>query len=263
MKAFDIIESLNKWAKPSLIDNWDNSGFLIGNDNKNIKKILIALDLDENILNIAIDENFDMVITHHPLIFKPINKITNNTYDGNLILNIIKKDIILFTAHSNLDLAKEGVNDVLAKKLGLKNLKDLNLVFKDEIYDYGYGRIGEVQEINLMQYLKIVKSKLDVEYLKVYGETDRIVSKIAICGGSGSSFIKDAYRAGAEVYITGDIKYHDGQLGHKLGMTIVDAGHYHTEKHILPEIKKYLLNNIDGDLEIKVIMDPSLPKGIY
>ena len=116
---------MNNWAPAELIDNWDNTGFQIGNDEKDIKRILISLDLDERVYNRALDGDFHMIITHHPIIFKPITSITTSTYKEKLLFNLIQKDIVVYNAHTNLDRANNGVNDELAKLLGLRDLKHL------------------------------------------------------------------------------------------------------------------------------------------
>ncbi len=245
MKAKEIIKVMNKWAMPSLIDSWDNTGFQVGDSNRKVEKILIALDLDSDVLEKAIKEDFQMIITHHPLIFKAMESITNLTYQEKLIYDLIKNEIVVYNAHTNLDQARGGVNDELGKLLGLKNSEILRPNEDIEISSYGYGKIGDIEEIDLLEYLKTIKTSLDTKHLIVYGEANRKIKRVAVCGGSGSGFIEDAYEKGASLYITGDIKYHDAQLAHGLGMTLIDAGHYHTEKIILPIIKEYLNNNIE------------------
>lgn len=253
---------MNEWAMPSLVDKWDNTGFQIGNGNKEINKILIAMDLDREILNMAIKEDYEMVITHHPLIFQPLKSITSHDYKGKLIMDLIKNDLVVYNAHSNLDLALGGVNDKLAEILGLQNTIPLSEISHKE-GEYGYGRIGHIEELYLLDYLDRIKEALETDNLIVHGETNKKIGKIAVCGGSGSSYIYDAYEKGADLYITGDIKYHDGQLGHELGLTIIDPGHYHTEKIILPVIEKYLREQLNNKVDIKVVMQSSIPYLIY
>ena len=262
MKAKDIIGLMNKWAMPELIDSWDNTGFQIGDDNKEVKKILLALDLDSKVLEKAINDDFQMIITHHPLIFQPIKSITNLNYKGKLIQELIKNEILVYNAHSNLDQAKGGVNDELAKLLGLKNSKILSENHFKEINSYGYGKVGDIDNVNLEEYLDFVKKKLKINNLIVYGDLNKKISRVAVCGGSGSSFIDDAYRENACIYITGDIKYHDAQLADQLGLTLIDPGHYHTEKVILPVVKEYMLEKSD-ELYIEVWDKPSPEYRIY
>ena len=262
MRAKDIIKLMNKWALPELIDSWDNTGFQIGDENQEIKRILIALDLDSKVLKKAINENFQMIITHHPLIFQPINSITNLNYKEKMIYDLIRNDIIVYNAHSNLDQAEGGVNDELAKLLGLKNTRILRKNHENEINSYGYGKIGDIDDINILDYLDFIKKALKTDNLVVYGDMNKKVNKIAVCGGSGSDFIYDAYKENSCVYITGDIKYHDAQLADELGLTLVDAGHYHTEKIILPVIKDYLLDG-SNEFYIEIWDKPSPNYAIY
>ncbi|NLY46209.1 MAG: Nif3-like dinuclear metal center hexameric protein [Tissierella sp.] len=265
MIANDIIKILEKWVPKKLIDSWDNTGFQIGNPDIEVSKILIALDLDEDVLNKAIEEKFQMIITHHPIIFKPLKNLTTMDYTGNIISQVIKNDIVVYNAHSNLDLAEGGVNDKLAEVLGLKDTSPVTIVTKEDFPEnkIGYGRVGFVDRIELNKYLDIIKANLDASHLIVYGDKKDDIEKVAVCGGSGSDFIKDAYKQGADIYITGDIKYHDAELGYQLGLTIVDAGHFNTEKIILPTIKDYLEKNLNNKIEIEVLMESSVPQFIY
>lgn len=366
MKAIEIIKLLDQWASPYLIDKWDNTGFQIGDPKKEVSKILISLDLDRQVLTKAVDENAQMIITHHPLIFKPLNKITKLSYKEKLIYDLIKEDIVVYSAHTNLDLAIGGVNDVLANILGIKNTKPIKAIYEESLfklvvfvpkdyahairkvlgeagagwignyshctyniegtgtfmplegtnpfigeayvmeeveetrietiveekslnhvieemikhhpyeevaYDiyplknkgrtYGYGRVGEVKEISLLNYLNIIKEALKIENVIVYGDQNKTVRKVAVCGGSGSSFIYDAYAKEADIFITGDVKYHDAQYANELGLILIDAGHYHTEKVILPVIKEYLEDNIVDKPEIIVYGESSPPYVVY
>ncbi|WP_353096063.1 Nif3-like dinuclear metal center hexameric protein [Tissierella praeacuta] len=263
MKAREIIGLMDNWASPKLVEDWDNTGFQIGDDNKEVNKILVALDLDREVYEKAMREDFNMIITHHPLIFKPIRNVTTSTYKGKLIYDLIRSGIVVYNAHTNLDQANKGVNDELVRILGLKNSEILKLNNLDEELIHGYGKVGDIDEIHLSDYIKYIKEKLNTDYLVVYGQQDRIIKRVAICGGSGSEFIYDAYKKNAGVYITGDVKYHDAQLGNELGLTIIDAGHYHTEKIILPAIKKYLDKENRNNLYIEVFEKSSPLYRIY
>jgi len=260
LKAKEIIRLMNSWAPSELIDKWDNTGFQIGNDEKEVKRILIALDLDEKVYDRALGGDFHMIISHHPIIFKPIASITTTTYKEKLLFNLIQKDIVVYNAHTNLDRADNGVNDELARLLEIKNPQVLELF---EENDFGYGRVGDIEEKSLKDYLTLIKKRLNTDFLLVYGDMGRTVKRVALCGGSGSEFIYDAYKKDACIYITGDIKYHDAQYGTELGLTIVDAGHFHTEKIILPKIKEYLENNMEEDIYIEIWNEPSPSYSIY
>lgn len=261
MKAKEIISILDGFANPMLIDSWDNTGFQIGDDNKDIKKVIISLDLDDYTLNKAIDESYDMIITHHPLIFKPITNINNKSNSSKRIMKLISNEIVVYNAHSNLDLANGGVNDSLAEILGIKDTKALNEIIIDNSI-YGYGRIGTVDNISLLQFIEKIKESLSVEDIRVFGQAKDNIEKVAVCGGSGGDFILDAYKMGAQVYLTGDIKYHQAQEAIDLGLILIDAGHFHTEKIILPKLKKILLEKINN-IDIEVNMLSSVKYRIY
>lgn len=266
MKLKTIIEYIEEWAPKNIVDGWDNTGFQIGREEKDINNILIALDLDETIAKKAIEGQVDLIITHHPIIFKPLKSIVNTNPIEKLILRLIQNDIAVYNAHSNLDLAIGGVSDVLAEKLGLENTINLKEIFHGEKNNekivYGYGKIGVVEDIQIEEFIKKVKISLNIEDLIVYGHVNRNINKLAICGGSGSDFIEDAYNLGADLYITGDIKYHEAQFAYERGLTLIDIGHFHSEKFILPAIKEYLEKKFKN-LNIEVVMEASLPKQIY
>lgn len=263
MKAKDIIDLMDNLAPKYLIEPWDNTGFQIGDYNKDVSKILLALDLSEEVYKKAIEENFHMIITHHPFIFKPISSITTMNYKENQIYNLIKNDIVIYNAHTNLDQAYGGVNHELGRLLQLSGatpLKLNNLPLEDE---YGFGMIGDIDEVDLVDFISVIKEILDIDYLKVYGNQNRRVKRVALCGGSGSDFIPDAYEKGACIYITGDIKYHDAQLGAELGLTLIDAGHFHTEKVVLPVVKKYLEKECHIKPYIEIWDEPSPKYKVY
>ncbi len=264
MKAIDIIEAMDRWAPKEFVDSWDNTGFQIGDPNKEVTRILVALDLDKEVLNKAIYEDYQMIITHHPIIFKPLTSLTTIGHNTSIIYDAVKYGIVVYNAHSNLDLAEGGVNDSLADVLELKDVVPLSPVNRENLpQNLGYGRVGYVDKIGFDDFLSFVKEKLSASHLVVYGDRRNTIEKVAICGGSGSDFILDAYNADADIYISGDIKYHEGQYGHELGLTIVDAGHFNTEKIVLPTIKTYLEVELENQVEIQVLMESSLPQFIY
>lgn len=257
MKAKDIIKLMNNWADPKLIDVWDNTGFQVGDAEKNVEKILISLDLDRNVLDYAVSKNYDMIITHHPLIFKAIKSITTEDHKEKMIYDLIRSNIVAYSAHTNLDQAKGGVSEELGETLGLSQMITLS---SSEIEDGGYGKVGYIKAQNIKEYADFIKKKLDIDYLTIYGQTDKKIEKVAVCGGAGSDFIYDAYKNEADLYVTGDIKYHEAQMADELGLSIIDPGHFHTEKLILPVIKKYLEESLDASGLIIDVWSKASPK---
>lgn len=255
------MDFMNNWAAEDLAEAWDNVGFQIGKKDTEVSGVVLALDLDERVYEFARENNCNMIITHHPFIFSGLKSITDATYDGRLIMKLIKGDFVFYAAHTNLDQALGGVNEQLAS---LFNLKDSKVLEKTDENDekIGYGKIGLIDEIRLEDFIDLVKEKLDLEHLTVFGNTNKPIEKLALMGGSGSSFIEKTKAEGADLFLTGDVKYHDGQLAEKLGLVLIDAGHFHTEKVVLGEIYKRL-KSLDENLKIKIYKEPSPIYKIY
>lgn len=246
MKFNDIINLLTEDLKLKQQENWDNSGLQIGDFKNNIKKIMLILDLDKEAVQFAVDNKIDLIITHHPFIFNHIKSIDYNTYDGQVIKNLIINNINVYSMHTSLDMAKYGVNYELACKLGLKSFDMLHKINEND--GSGYGGISNIDPINVIEYSNIVKTSLNSNTIKLFcDDNKRVIKKVAFCGGSGSEFIIDAINNKADLYITGDIKYHQAQDALKNNLCIIDAGHYNTEHHVLKKIQ--------GTLKEKTVLD--------
>lgn len=239
MKFNDIIEILKDGLKLKQQENWDNSGLQIGNLNEDINKIMLILDLDKEAVQFAVENKIDLIITHHPFIFNNIKSINYNTYDGKLIKDLITNNINVYSMHTSLDMAEYGVNYELAAKLGINSYEILHIINEKDLS--GYGGISNIEPVNIIEYSNIVKNALNCNVLKLFCDNDKkLIKKVAFCGGSGSEFIEDAINKGADLYITGDIKYHQAQDALKNNLSIIDAGHYYTEYHSLKNVQNIL-----------------------
>lgn len=217
---------------------WDNSGLQIGDLNSDIKTVMLTLDVDLNAVNYAIENKVDLIITHHPFLFGSIKSIDYNTYDGKIIRTLITNNINLYSMHTSLDMAEKGINYQLANKL---SIDDYNVLHKINADNSGYGGIGEIDAVNVAEFAEYVKKSLNCSNVKLYcSNKNKLVKKVAFCGGSGSEFIDDAINMKADVYITGDIKYHQAQMALKSNLCIIDAGHFYTENHFLRNLKDIL-----------------------
>jgi dinuclear metal center YbgI/SA1388 family protein len=341
---------MEKLAPVSLAEKWDNIGLQIGNPAKKVNRVLVAVDLLEEVAMEAVQENVDMVVTHHPFIFDPVKTLREDSFSGKVASMLIKNDIALYCTHTNLDSAPGGINHLLAEMLGLKGVKILQVskeryynkivVFvpagyedrvrtamaeagagwignyshctfqvrgtgtfmpgentspfigeqgrlekadefrletivpeeltprvvnamveahpyeevaydiyglKNEREGYGLGRIGMLpEEMALGELAGRVKHVLELKHVKCSGNLNGKVLKVALCGGSGGSLIEKAALMGADVYLTGDIKYHDAHKSLSLGMAVIDAGHYGTEKIAVDIIKNHIENEVRG-----------------
>ncbi len=251
----DIIKIIEDIAPIHLKEDFDNIGLLIGNEEERINKILLALDITDEVIEEAIYENCNLIITHHPIIFKSIKNINSNSDLGKKIIKLIKNDISVYTAHTNLDSCSVGTNDVLFDLLNLQN-KSVLIPNKND-NTCGLGRVGELKDLlSLESFINVVKQKLNIETISYCDDNDGLkknIKKVGLCTGSAGKFeyINVAKNMGCDVYITGDLDFHGAQLAKQLGISLIDAKHYNTEVIVLPKIKEYLL---ERDERLNVIV---------
>lgn len=348
VKCQTITSLIEKLAPRKLAEEWDNVGLLVGNPAGEISAVLLALDVTPEVVREAVTVGANLIISHHPLVFRPLKNIREDNPQGQLISNIIRNGIHVYCAHTNLDNAGEGVNQILARKLGLNDIQVLNPDKPEKIYKLvvfipdthvdlvrdaitaagagwignysdctfsthgtgtfkasdnckpfigkpgvlekaseikletvvkenqidrvvramlkahpyeevaydvyplvndagrlGMGRIGRLEKpLVFREFMDMVKAFLNVPVLRYGGDSEVTVKKIAVCGGSGASFIHKAVFAGADVLVTGDLKYHEAQDALSLGLAFVDAGHYATEVPVIAALENYLKKNL-------------------
>lgn len=342
-----------------LAESWDNVGFLVGSPNSRVEKVMMALELTPDVLEEAIEKNVDLIVVHHPLIFKPIKAVTDETEVGQMIRTLIQHKIGLYAAHTNLDAGTGGTGDYFADMLELERCEPLEVTYRaeyvtlvvftpethtdavakaiadagggqygtyDQCHFYGEGTgsfrpledadpyIGTVGEktfvkehrletlvsktvlktviaemlkvhpyevpaysviplqnemdsfgIGVVGYLpepmaldelaEEVKDLLDAEQVKVVKASNNPVRKVAVCPGAGAEYIHKAAAQGCDVFITGDVKYHEAQLAKSLRLSIIDAGHYETETPYMAELARILIDACDHKgYEVKIIV---------
>lgn len=342
MKLYDIINTLEKDFPLELKEKWDNSGLLIGDVNNEIERVQISLDVTDSVIDNAIKNNCQLIISHHPLIFGNIKKINNSDVLGRKILKIIKNNINIYAMHTNLDSAKDGLNEYIVKKLQgektkvmienyykvykmnivvskgyleevlsiLNASKDLEVLEyrrvsyiskvterilhegvikeldsysiqimgeRDKLYSIlnrvkerhptdeiafevfgmdnkhknasGLGRIFSLKEpMSFEEYIQFVKTKLNLEHVKAVKSNDKSIKKVAIINGSGAELWKKANDMGADIFITGDFKYHTALDAYENGLNVIDIGHYESE-HFFNEL---IIKKLDDNLKIEV-----------
>ena len=241
----DLVELLEELMPSSLAEDWDNVGLMVGRKGKTVKRILLALDLSKEVVEQAIAQKIDMIITHHPAIFKKLKRVVDNAWQQDLLLTLMENGIAVYSAHTNLDCVSTGVNDVLAKLLKLEDadiLDDSN----------GLGRIGCVEKMTLADYAQFVKTALKADYV-IVGDAGKQVHKVAVCGGAGSDLIDLALAKGADTLVTGDVKYHSAQQAVFSGLNIIDAGHQPTELPVLDKLADRLsMRLVERDMDVVV-----------
>lgn len=341
--CLDIMRAMENWAPARLAEAWDNIGLLVGSPDRPVRRVLVALDITPELVDMAAARSVDLIVAHHPIIFKPVSELRTDTPIGSLLAALLQNHIAVFAAHTNLDAAVGGVNDILAAKLGLDNIRLLvegrDKLFKLVVYvpethaaqvwqaitragaghignyshctfrttgtgtflpltgtnpfigeigqveqvaearletvlpeslrsgvlkamlaahpyeevaydlyelaiggeTFGLGRVGDLgAAVPLSRFVQQVKTALNLEYIRVAGPRDRTIRTVAVCGGSGAEFASAALAAGADVLVTGDVKYHEAQSAADKGLVILDAGHFATEQPVVAAVADFL-----------------------
>jgi dinuclear metal center YbgI/SA1388 family protein len=237
----DIAGLLEKIAPLHLAEDWDNCGLQVGSAKWKIQKIWVALDPLLSVLEAAVRHHVDLVVTHHPLMFKPLKHIDLETPQGKAIAMTLENRTAVYAAHTNLDSAEGGLNDLLARKIGLDSLIPMipsqsgaggDAAGADTVE--GIGRIGELAPPRSMhQWIGEIKSCFGLQKVRVAGHYDQIIHRAAVCSGSGGSLLNTFLSSDAQVYVSGDMRYHDARAVEDAGRAFIDIGHFASEHIIL------------------------------
>jgi dinuclear metal center YbgI/SA1388 family protein len=335
VKARDIMNLMNEWAPPFLAEKWDHPGLQIGDPDKEVRRVMVALDVTESNVKAAAEQGVDMIISHHPFLFRPLKEIDLSKARGRITAGLIRAGIVSFAAHTNLDSAEEGVNDALAEALGLENTEGLVPVYEEKQYKVivhcyysdakrigelfsafnpvfrreedarrGYarfnltesskkqfmklaeqagnrfsydlypldnpgkrsmmGRIGSLpQAMTGMEALRLVRERLHMPVLRWCGPVDRTVESVAVLGGAGGEFAGLAKAKGADLYVTGDLKYHEAQDLAAMGILVADGGHFYTERVIIPYLARRLRNEFEKRHMDVAVMEDTAAEDIF
>ena len=233
----DICLFMNQLAPVAYAESWDNPGLLLGHLAQHVHKILVALDLSPEVAEQAIEQECDIIITHHPYYFSLPKTLAVTDTKMEVLYELIKHDVALYAAHTNLDAAKGGVNDVLAARLGLEDVTEIP---RKDCPEQGLARIGVLAEpMELKAFAAKVRDDLGAEHLTFAGGKEPVY-KVAVVGGSGADFMEDALAAGADTLVTGDLKYHVAQKALNLGLNVVDGTHQLTESPVIDKLEQVL-----------------------
>ena len=257
MRISDIVSEMERLAPPCLAEPWDNPGFLLGDDSRSCKKVFFCLEINSETVKQAQDFGANLIITHHPLIFKPLSRITESDPTGRLVCELIRSNIAVFSMHTNFDKAQGGMNDLLADKLGLEEVRhytDEECVDRFGNPTENIGRIGVLEPpMSFEDFSAFVKATLGCVSMRTVGNPNEEISTVALCSGGGADLMMNALNAGADAYVTSDIKHHDAQTASEIGLNVIDAGHFETENiicdflvdyfaHTFPEIETQKAN---------------------
>ena len=225
----EIISLIEYYAPLKFQASFDNSGLLCGNPERELTSILLCIDVTEEVIKEAIDKGHNLIISHHPLIFSGLKHITPATYVERCVIDAIKHDITIYAAHTNMDVVSNGVSGRMADKLDLYHRQILQPE-GDPMDGNGFGIIGELQQpVESMAFLQQVKEIFRCDRLRYTTPHTPFIQRVAVCGGAGASFFKQALAGQSDIYISGDFKYHDFFLTENRIM-IADIGHYESEQ---------------------------------
>lgn len=224
MRVFELYEKMSEVFPKELSCEWDNDGLMCCPDReKEVKKALCVLDVTEDAVDYAIEGGFDLIVSHHPFIFRALSSVDEGQYPAKKLIKLLRAGVSVFSFHTRADTAQGGVNDKLAEIIGLSDVA----AFGDD----GMGRIGELdREYELSEFASLVKERLSSPYVNYCGQNS--VKKVALLGGDGKDFVQSAKSAGADTYLTGSISYNVLLEAPEYGINLLEAGHFHTETHI-------------------------------
>ena len=232
VKVKNVFDHLNRLADIKLAEKWDNVGLMLGNYNDEVNKVLVCLDVTTDVVDEAIKNGINLIVSHHPLIFKPLKSLNfTDDFKSNIIRNLIQNNISVISFHTNLDSASLGLNDFLAKKL---KLEEINVLFEHELdHNSGLGRFGKLsKEMDLEEFIKYLKDQFKLETVSAVIGNDKKIHSVAILGGSGADFIYSI--PDVDIYLTGDVGYHAALDAIEMKKNIIDIGHF--SEHLVKEL---------------------------
>lgn len=239
MQCEEILNLLEKVAPKHFACEWDNVGLLVGDKKKEVRRIYLALDATDEVIEDAVLKQADLLLTHHPLIFSGQKQVVEDNFIGRRILKLIKNDISYCAMHTNFDVAVMA--DLSSERILLQQPETLDVTLIEDGRELGIGKVGMLShKMTVEEVAEFVKEKFELPDVKVFGDLHKVVQRAAISPGSGKSEIKPALLKHAEVLITGDIDHHDGIDAVAQGLCIIDAGHYGLEHIFIPFMKEYL-----------------------
>lgn len=250
MKCREVMDVMERIAPKKLAEDWDNPGLLVGSPDDEVRRILVCLDVREEMAARAEAEGFQMIVAHHPVIFRGLKKLRTDLPEGRLLGALFRAGVAVFAAHTNLDCAEGGVNDVLAARIGLDMATIAPLGTADSLAE-SLGRVGKLPKpMEARDFAEQVKKGLGASSVRFVSGGDRPVKKVGLCSGSGAEFIERAAFMGCDAFVTGDVRYHDAQRAAALGVHVVDAGHFATEQPVVEILAARLAEELSGKVEV-------------
>ena len=257
----DILQWIDSWAPFRYAESWDNCGLQVGNPDSAVTGVLVALDPASSVVREARELGCQCVVTHHPLLLRPINVVRTDSWPGSTISLALLSGISIIAAHTNLDAAREGTNARLKELLALDFTGPLDAaaVFCGDEQYLGVGLVGMLPHEATLESLAVtLNGALGGTAVRITGDLQKQISKVAICTGSGGSLMEKVLASGAEVFITGDLKYHDARCAEESGLAVIDIGHFASEKLIIEPFGDFLRSKAKSEAaELEVFVSKS------
>ncbi len=245
MKKTDFYNLIETICPNALAEEWDNCGIQINSPREDVERVLVSLEITDDVIREAVEAGCDMIVTHHPLIFGSIDSVDNNKYIGNYITTLIRHDISVYSCHTSFDSMDGGNNDCFGQIAGFADISKIS----DASPMLRTGRLEKVVTLSDFTSDLAARLSVDTRCFRYTGDPDKLINTVSWCTGAGAEYLEDVCGSGCDLYITGDVKYHDAQKAKALGICLLDAGHYPTEK-IFVENMSALLDNRAAGLEI-------------
>lgn len=256
MTVGEIQQKLNEHSPESCAMTWDNVGLLVGDADMEVARIYVALDATDEVIAHAIEQDCQMIVVHHPMIFSGLKRVVTSDFTGRRVMDLITHGIALYAMHTNFDICKMA--ELAALKLGLSDTEPLEVTGEDENGPVGIGRVGRLpQTLRLSVFAEEVRDVFGLSHVRVFGDRMERVTRAAVCPGSGKSDIDMAIEKGADVYVTGDIDHHSGIDANMKGLCVIDAGHYGVEHIFIEYMRRYLEGVTDTEVFAEPFGEPS------
>lgn len=265
VRVSDIRSWLNDYAPFRYAASWDRCGLQVGDPHAPVEDVLVALDPTSRTLAEAKRYRCQCLVTHHPLIFQPLEALTTDTFPARLVIAALQADIHVIAAHTNLDAAVDGTNDQLARVVGLADTEpfETDAAWTGEQRYGGMARIGLLpRPLPLGDWVQRICTGLGGGVVRVVGDRTREIRRAAVCAGSGGSLVERVIATDCEAYVTGDLKYHEAQRAMEAGLAVVDVGHFASERLIVEPLAAFLRSRAAREqvsLTIRVALDETDP----
>ena len=252
MNIADVIRRLDGMIPESIALAWDNSGFLIGHEDREASRVLVCVDVTDGAVKRAAEAGAQLIVAHHPLIFKGMKSMTDRDAAGRRVLSLIEQGIAVYAMHTDYDCAADGMGLRAAAAMGLSDIRFLADEFAyGEGEKGGLGAVGSLaEELTGEEFVALVKAAFAIPHAVVYGNLETKISRAGICPGSGKEYWRQAKAAGAQAYVTGDLSHHEGLDAAAEGLLVVDAGHYGVEKLFVADAAARLTDIAEGAFDV-------------